>query len=69
IARATTISDAMISAAVDELASLSPAQMDPKAGLLPPIEQIDETSARVATAVILQCIKEGHSRVEEEDSP
>ena len=69
LARATTISDAMISAAVDELASLSPAQNDPKAGLLPPIEEIDETSARVATAVILQCVKEGHSRVESEDSP
>lgn len=69
LARATTISDAMISAAVDELASLSPAQNDPKAGLLPPIEEIDETSARVATAVILQCVKDGHARVESEDSP
>lgn len=69
LARAITISDAMISAAVDELASLSPAQMNPKDGLLPPIEQIDETSARVATAVILQCVKEGHARVENEDSP
>ncbi|GMM28906.1 malate dehydrogenase (oxaloacetate-decarboxylating) [Martiniozyma asiatica (nom. inval.)] len=69
LARTTTISDTMISAAVDELASLSPAQVDPKAGLLPPLEQIDETSARVATAVILQSVKEGHSRVESEDSP
>lgn len=69
VSRATTISDGMISAAVDELASLSPAKNDPKLGLLPPIEEIDETSARVATAVILQAIKEGHSTVEEEDSP
>lgn len=69
LARATTISDAMISAAVDELASLSPAQHDHKLGLLPPIEEIDETSAKVATAVILQCVKEGHARVHQEESP
>lgn len=69
LSRATTISDAMISAAVDELASLSPAKENPKAGLLPPIEQIDETSARVATALILQAIKEGHARIEDETAP
>lgn len=69
ISRASTISDGMISAAVDQLASLSPAQGDSKLGLLPPIEEIDETSARVATALILQAIKEGHCRVEEEESP
>lgn len=69
LSRATTISDAMISAAVDELASLSPAMENPKAGLLPPIEQIDETSARVATALILQALKEGHARIEEETAP
>lgn len=69
LARASTISDTMISAAVDELASLSPAQKDPKAGLLPPIEDIVATSARVATAVILQAVKENVCRVEEEESP
>lgn len=69
LARTTRISDNMISAAVDELASLSPAQKDPKLGLLPPIEEIDETSARIATAVILKAVEEGFARVEEEDSP
>jgi malate dehydrogenase (oxaloacetate-decarboxylating) len=69
LARTSTISDAMISAAVDELASLSPAKEDHKLGLLPPIEEIDETSARVAAAVILQAVKEGHATVENEDSP
>ena len=69
LSRATEISDSMISAAVDELASLSPAKVNPKSGLLPPIEEIQETSARVATALILQSIKEGHCRVENEESP
>lgn len=69
LSRAKTISDEMISAAVDELASLSPAKKDPKLGLLPPIEVITETSARVATAVILQSIKEGSATVETEDAP
>jgi len=69
LSRATTISDTMISAAVDELASGSPAFKDPKAGLLAPVEVINETSAKVAAALILQSIKEGTARVEEELSP
>ncbi|EDO19507.1 hypothetical protein Kpol_1018p36 [Vanderwaltozyma polyspora DSM 70294] len=65
LARATVISDTMISAAVDELASLSPLEEnDSKPGLLPPLESITETSARVATAVLLQSIKEGSARIE-----
>lgn len=69
LGRVSTISDSMISAAVDELASLSPAKNDPKAGLLPPIEDIIDTSARVACAVILQGLKEGVCRVENEEKP
>lgn len=69
LARAVTISDTMISAAVDQLASTSPAFEDPKAGLLAPVECIRETSAQVATAVILQAVKEGNARVESEERP
>ena len=60
----------MISAAVDELADLSPLEDgNSKPGLLPPMEVIRDTSNKVATAVILQALKEGHARVEEEDVP
>ncbi|VEU19858.1 DEKNAAC100396 [Brettanomyces naardenensis] len=69
LARCGSISDTMISAAVDELASLSPAVKDHKLGLLPDLDTIDETSARIATAVILQALKEGVVNVEKEDSP
>lgn len=69
LSRCNTISDTMVSAAVDQLASLSPKMDDPKNGLLPRLEEIDEVSAYVATAVILQSLKEGTARVELEISP
>ncbi|CEP60872.1 malate dehydrogenase (oxaloacetate-decarboxylating) LALA0_S02e01552g [Lachancea lanzarotensis] len=70
LSRATSITDTMISAAVDQLASLSPmTETDSKPGLLPPLEVINDTSAKVATAVILQAFKEGTARVEEENVP
>ncbi|KAG7878629.1 hypothetical protein KL905_004029 [Ogataea polymorpha] len=69
LSRATTISDSMISAAVDQLADGSPAKHNAKAGLLAPLEVIDETSAKVATAVILRALEEGVARVEDEESP
>ena len=69
LARVKSISDKMISAAVDELAALSPAVRDHRGGLLPDLETIDETSARIATAVIIQALKEGLVTVEKEDSP
>jgi malate dehydrogenase (oxaloacetate-decarboxylating) len=69
LSRCSTISDAMISAAVDQLASLSPKMDDPKNGLLPRLEEIDEVSAKVATAFILQSLKEGSARVESEKRP
>ncbi|CCE62567.1 hypothetical protein TPHA_0C04170 [Tetrapisispora phaffii CBS 4417] len=69
LAKASIISDKMISAAVDELASLSPLEENnSKPGLLPPLEVITETSARVATAVLLQALEEGTARVEENDT-
>lgn len=67
--RCTTISDSMISAAVDQLASLSPKMDHPKNGLLPRLEEIDEVSAKVATAFILQSLEEGTARVESEKRP
>lgn len=70
LSRARVISDTMISAAVDQLASLSPLTPgDSKPGLLPPLEEIHETSSKVATAVILQALKEGNARIEEEVVP
>ncbi|ODV98346.1 hypothetical protein PACTADRAFT_48123 [Pachysolen tannophilus NRRL Y-2460] len=69
LSRAAIISDTMISAAVDQLASMSPSFKDPKAGLLPRLEEIDEVSAHVATALVLQAIKEGVARVESEERP
>lgn len=70
LSRATAITDTMISAAVDQLAALSPmTENDSKPGLLPPLEVINDTSSKVATAVILQALKEGTARIEEEDVP
>lgn len=69
LSRASVITDTMISAAVDKLLSLSPALNDPKSGLLPRLEEIDEVSAQVATAMILQALEEGVARVEEEKRP
>ncbi|ODV75577.1 malate dehydrogenase (oxaloacetate-decarboxylating) [Cyberlindnera jadinii NRRL Y-1542] len=69
LSRAKIISDKMISAAVDQLASLSPLSKDPKAGLLPPLEVINDTSAKVAAAVILQALDEGLARIEDEVQP
>ncbi|CCE83582.1 Piso0_004162 [Millerozyma farinosa CBS 7064] len=69
LSRCKTISDSMISAAVDQLASLSPKMENPKNGLLPRLEEITEVSAKVATAVILQSLEEGTARVENEERP
>ena len=69
LSRCTSITDTMISAAVDQLAWMSPKMNNPKNGLLPPLEKIDEVSARVATAIILQSLKEGTLRVESEEKP
>ncbi|KAJ8145389.1 hypothetical protein OY671_001534 [Metschnikowia pulcherrima] len=69
LSRCNTITDTMISAAVDQLASMSPKMENPKNGLLPRLEEIDHVSAYVATAVILQSLKEGTARVESEKRP
>lgn len=69
LSRCTTITDTMISAAVDQLALMSPKMADPKNGLLPRLEEISHVSSHVATAVILQSLKEGTARVESEEKP
>ncbi|KAH3673303.1 hypothetical protein WICMUC_003763 [Wickerhamomyces mucosus] len=70
LSRAKVISDKMISAAVDQLAALSPMdETSSKAGLLPPLEVINDTSAKVAAAVVLQALEEGNARIEEEIQP
>lgn len=69
LSRCTTITDTMISAAVDQLALMSPKMADPKNGLLPRLEEISHVSSHVATAVILQSLKEGTARVENEEKP
>lgn len=70
LSRSTRISDTMISAAVNQLAELTPLKPgDSKPGLLRPLEDINDTSAKVATAVILQALEEGSARVELERVP
>ncbi|CAK9440142.1 uncharacterized protein LODBEIA_P42420 [Lodderomyces beijingensis] len=69
LARSTKITDEMISAAVEMLSNMSPKLKDPKAGLLPDIEEIHEVSANVATAVVLQSVEEGTAKVETEKMP
>ena len=69
LSRSKTISDSMINAGIEQLASLSPRMSNPKAGLLPDIHHINEVSARVATAMILQALDEGVATVESENKP
>lgn len=70
LSRASCISDRMISAAVDELASLSNLREgDSTAGLLPGLEVITHTSSRIAAAVILEALDEGVATVENELDP
>lgn len=69
LARSTKITDEMISAAVECLSDMSPKLKNPKAGLLPDISEIQEVSANVATAVVLQSVREGTAKVEGEKVP
>lgn len=56
---ARRISDAMLMAAARALSELSPAKLDPKANLLPPVTDARKISAHVALAVAAQACKEG----------
>ncbi|KAI5963071.1 MAE1 [Candida pseudojiufengensis] len=69
LSRASTISDFMISAAVDKLSDMSPKFENPKNGLLPDISKLDEVSAHLASTVVLAALEEGVARIEQEHSP
>jgi malate dehydrogenase (oxaloacetate-decarboxylating) len=56
---ARRVTDAMFMAAARSLAGASPAQADPTAPLLPPLEQIVPVSRRVAAAVAAEAQAEG----------
>jgi malate dehydrogenase (oxaloacetate-decarboxylating) len=48
---------------------MSPVIHDPEGGLLPEVDDIFEISAKIATSVVLQAVKEGVARVGSERSP
>lgn len=56
--QATRVTDKMFMAAAKALADCSPAKIDPKANLLPPLTEIREVSLRVAIAVATEALSE-----------
>lgn len=69
LSRASHITKNMIAACVDSLAAQSPTVADPTAGLLPTVDNIREISARIATAVVQQAVKDGVARIQDEYIP
>ncbi|KAK9385466.1 malate dehydrogenase [Lipomyces mesembrius] len=65
LSRADRVTDTMIAAVVNELASLAPSENDPNGALLPDVSDIRDISAKIVTAVVLQALEEGTARVEE----
>ncbi|KAK9490375.1 malate dehydrogenase [Lipomyces doorenjongii] len=65
LSRADRVTETMIAAVVNELASLAPSENDPNGALLPDVADIRDISAKIATAVVLQALEEGTARVEE----
>ena len=61
---ATRVSDGMFVAASQALRDCSPALLDAAAPLLPPLDEIRETSKRVALAVARQAQKEGLAKLQ-----
>ncbi|KAI9883996.1 MAG: hypothetical protein M1823_004214 [Watsoniomyces obsoletus] len=59
LCRAKLLTDKMLVAAVEALASQSPALRDPEKGLVPDVEQVRDLSVHVAKAVIKQAIRDG----------
>jgi malate dehydrogenase (oxaloacetate-decarboxylating) len=59
VSKARRVSDAMIMAAAQALAALSPARQDKSASLLPPIAESRQVALVVAEAVGMQAMKEG----------
>jgi malate dehydrogenase (oxaloacetate-decarboxylating) len=56
---ATEVSEAMIDACIEALASTIPAAADPEAALMPPIAEVRAVSKAVAEAVALAAVAEG----------
>ena len=63
---ASRVSDAMFIAASQALKDCSPALRDRAAPLLPPLDEIRETSKKVAMAVARQAQKEGLAKLQGE---
>lgn len=59
LSRAKRLSDTMIIAAANALASRSPALKDPDQALLPDMKDVRETSTYVAAAVVKAAVEEG----------
>jgi len=67
LSRTRLVSDKMLLAAAKALAAQGPAMKDPKAGLLPDVQDVREISVQIAKAVIKQAVEEGLN--EEKDIP
>ncbi len=67
VAKAKTVSNGMLSAAAYGIASLQDLSK-PGASILPPVAKLREASKLVATAVVLQAIKEGLNRAKITDA-
>lgn len=59
---AQQVSEAMIDASVEALASMIPAAIDPEAALMPPLSAVQEVSRAVAEAVARAAVEEGLAR-------
>lgn len=61
LARSKTISNSMLMAGVNSLASLSPALSNPEASLLPDLADVRKVSVDVAAAVVRQAVEDGNA--------
>ncbi|WWC97724.1 hypothetical protein V866_004609 [Kwoniella sp. B9012] len=64
LARSNTISNSMLMAGVNSLASLSPALSNPEASLLPDLADVRNVSVDVAAAVVRQAVQDGNAKDE-----
>nr|XP_018258989.1 malate dehydrogenase (oxaloacetate-decarboxylating) [Kwoniella dejecticola CBS 10117]OBR81147.1 malate dehydrogenase (oxaloacetate-decarboxylating) [Kwoniella dejecticola CBS 10117] len=64
LARSRTISNSMLMAGVNSLASLSPALTNPEASLLPDLADVRNVSVEVAAAVCRQAVADGNAQDE-----
>ncbi|ODO01677.1 hypothetical protein I350_06503 [Cryptococcus amylolentus CBS 6273] len=61
LSRSKTISNSMLMAGVNSLASLSPALSNPEASLLPDLADVRKVSVDVAAAVVRQAVEDGNA--------